>query len=144
MQKVILSITLIMTGCAAFSSPRTTLVTLQDAAIAAHSSIRPVIDAYCAQAKADCDEANKLEAAYLVSTSDCPAFDACNKARMIIITTLEGIQFAIADANLALSLGQDERFDVAIARALSLMADVQRQMQILGIIPGAENVSPPK
>jgi di/tricarboxylate transporter len=126
-------------GCASFSSPRTALGTIQDAAIAARMTIRPVIDGMCEEAKRSCDESNKLTTAYLVNTSDCPEFDACQQARMVVINTLEAVQFAIADANLALALGQEDQYDVAVARALDLLASVQKQMQILGIIPGGQD-----
>lgn len=138
---LVLSITLFLAGCSAFSTPRASLATLQDAAIAARMTIRPVIDAYCASAREECDARNKLALAVFIADgpSDCPEYDVCNKVRLIIINTLEGIQFAIADANLALSLGQSERYDEAVARTLDLLADVQKQMQVLGIIPGVED-----
>jgi hypothetical protein len=122
-------------GCASFSTPMASLGTIQDAAIAARMTVRPVIDGMCEEARRACDETNKLEAAYFVDASDCPEFDACQQVRLIVINTLEAVQFAIADANLAIALGQEDKYDAAVAKALELLANVQKQMQILGIIP---------
>jgi hypothetical protein len=137
MQKVIatLAITLMLSSCSSFSTPMASLSTIQDAAIAARMTVRPVIDGMCEEARRACDETNKLEAAYFVDTSDCPEFDACQQVRLIVINTLEAVQFAIADANLAIALGQEDKYDAAVAKALELLANVQKQMQILGIIP---------
>jgi hypothetical protein len=141
MQKVIatLAITLMLSSCSSFSTPMASLSTIQDAAIAARMTVRPVIDGMCEEARRACDETNKLEAAYFVDTSDCPEFDACQQVRLIVINTLEAVQFAIADANLAIALGQEEKYDAAVAKALELLANVQKQMQILGIISGGQD-----
>ena len=128
-----------LASCAAFSSPTTTLGTLQDAAIAARMTMRPVIDAYCAEEKRRCDQANKVEAAFLTSIGDCPGYEMCHQVRMIVIRTLEAVQFAIADANLALALGNEERFEDAVIRVGELLVEVQNQMQLLNIIPMDED-----
>lgn len=128
MRKVIVAIIAItLTSCAMFSSPRTTLGTLQDAAVAARQTLRPVIDSICANEKARCGDA-----------LECPGFDMCHNVRMIIIQTLEAVQFAIADANIALAMGNEERFEEAVKRVEELLEQVQYQMEVLGIIPPAE------
>jgi len=118
------------TACSAFSSPRTTLGTLQDAAIAARQTIRPVIDALCADAKRKCEEGLQL-----ADMSACPEYELCQQVRMVIIDTLEGVQFAITDANLALALSDEDRFEDAIEQARKLLIEIQRQLQILRVIP---------
>ena len=134
-----IGIVLTIAGCSAFSSPRTTLGTLQDAAIASRMTMRPVIDGACAEELRRCEQANKLIPAMLISVGDCPGFDMCNKIRMIIINTLEAVQFAIADANLALAMGQEDRFEDAVMRVEELLSQIQIQMQILGIIPEVDD-----
>ena len=136
MQKaIILVLALLLASCAAFSSPRTTLGTLQDAAIAARMTIRPVIDAYCEAELARCQQEQVLEVALLTDDPFCPGYDLCNTVRGYIINTLEAVQFAIADANLALALGNEERFEAAVVRVGELLNEVREQMQMLSIIP---------
>lgn len=133
MQKVIIAMSIaVLPSCSAFTSPRASLASIQDAAVAARLTIQPVIDGICDEAKRQCEESSRLLPATL---TNCPAYDSCNRVRIIIINTLQAVQFAIADANLAVSLGQSDRADDAIARAVELLIEVQKQMQVLGIIP---------
>ena len=139
MNKLIaITLALLLAGCSAFSSPRTTLGTLQDAAIAARMTMRPVIDRICATLLAECQQEQVLEVALLTDEPWCPNYDTCDQIRMIIITTLEAVQFAIADANMALALGDEERYEDAVLRVGELLEEINLQMQMLGIIPGVE------
>lgn len=130
MQKLAIVLSLSLTSCAWTQDKNATLSAVQEAAIAARMAIQPVIDATCQY------ELEKCGSEMLVS--DCPGYELCDKVRGIIIRTLQGVQFAIVDAQTALAIGDSKSHAEAVARALDLLIQVRQQMAILGIIPGGE------
>jgi hypothetical protein len=138
---VVLPFILCLTSCAVFGqTPQEHLALIQQAAISSRLTIRPVIDQICKAEAENCARQNQLRTASFILSpeEECPGLALCDKVRTIIIKTLEALQFAITDANTALAIGDEARYEEAVGRAAELLLEVRRQLMILGIVPGEE------
>ena len=140
MKLTVLPILFLATSCATFGqTPSEHLALIQQAAVASRMTIRPVIDRLCADEARRCAEENVLVGALFRPSQspeeECPGLAMCDQVRTIIINTLQALQYAIVDANTALAIGSEERFDAAVQQAAALLIEVREQLAILGVVP---------
>ena len=66
--------------------------------------------------------------------AECPMWYKCDAIRAKVFDGVIALKLAIMDAESARAIGDEEHFDVAVQKAIQLVAEVHKQLKEMGLL----------